>query len=79
MPAGDFVIPETRNFPIVTPDDIPAAVSSWGRYRGDVTFEQFKARLIALATRKGRAFVDALPQSWRDEMAQRVARALIRY
>lgn len=79
MPAGDFVIPETRNFPVVTPDDIPAAVSSWGRYRGDVSFEQFKARLIALATRKGRAFVDALPQSWRDEMAQRVARALIRY
>lgn len=79
MPAGDFVIPETRNFPVVTPDDIPAAVSSWGRYQGNVTFDEFKARLIALAQRKGRAFVDALPQSWRDEMAQRVARALIRY
>jgi hypothetical protein len=79
MPAGDFVIPETRNFPVVTPDDIPAAVSSWGRYQGNVTFDEFKARLIALAQRKGRAFVDALPQAWRDEMAQRVARALIRY
>jgi DNA-binding ferritin-like protein len=71
MPAGDFVIPETRNFPVVTPDDIPAAVSSWGRYQGDVTFEEFKARLIALAQRKGSEFVSALPQEWQDEMAKK--------
>jgi hypothetical protein len=64
MPAGDFVIPETRNFPVVTPDDIPAAVSSWGRYTGDVSFDEFKRRLIALAKRKGSAFVDALPAEW---------------
>lgn len=68
MPAGDFVLPETRNFPVVTPDDIPAAVSSWGRYQGPVTFEEFKRQLIALAIRKGREFYDALPQAWRDEM-----------
>lgn len=78
MPAGDFVLPDTRNFPIVTPDDIPAAVSSWGRYRGNATFEQFKQKLIALAVRKGPQFVAALPQAWRDEMAKRVARALVR-
>lgn len=76
MPAGDFVIPETRNFPIVTPDDIPAAVSSWGRYRGALSFETFKRRIIRLAQRKGAAFVAALPQQWRDEMetAQRAIR-----
>jgi hypothetical protein len=68
MPAGDFVIPETRNFPIVTPGDIDAAVSSWGRYEGDVTFETFKARLIALAVTKGPEFVERLPQAWKDEM-----------
>lgn len=64
MPAGDFVIPETRNFPVVTPDDIPAAVSSWGRYKGEVTFDEFKRRLIALAKRKGADFVAALPAEW---------------
>lgn len=80
MPAGDFVLPDTRNFPIITPDDVPAAVSSWGRYEGEATFEEFKAKLIALAKRKGSDFVSALPQEWRDEMAKSVrdfARQLI--
>jgi hypothetical protein len=80
MPAGDFVLPDTRNFPIITPDDVPAAVSSWGRYEGESTFEEFKAKLIVLAKRKGPDFVAALPQAWRDEMAKSVrdfARQLI--
>jgi hypothetical protein len=68
MPAGDFVFPDTRNFPIVTPDDISAAVSSWGRYGGTESFDSFKQKLIALAKRKGQNFVDALPQAWLDEM-----------
>jgi len=68
MPAGDFVFPDTRNFPIVTPGDISAAVSSWGRYGGAETFDSFKEKLIALATRKGQNFVDALPKAWLDEM-----------
>jgi hypothetical protein len=80
MPAGDFVLPDTRNFPIITPDDVSAAVSSWGRYEGESTFEEFKAKLIALTKRKGPDFVAALPQAWRDEMAKSVrdfARQLI--
>lgn len=80
MPAGDFVIPDSRNFPIITPDDVRAAVSSWGRYEGDVTFEQFKTDLIALAKRKGPDFVASLPKEWRDEMTKSVqdfARKLI--
>jgi len=68
MPAGDFVIPETRNFPIVTPEDVDAAVSSWGRYRGDVSFETFKDRLIQLALVKGEEFFSRIPQAWKDEM-----------
>lgn len=68
MPEDDFIIPETRDFPVVTPDDIPAAVSSWGRYRGDIDFETFKARLIALAQRKGPEFVAALPAEWLKEI-----------
>ena len=71
MPAGDFVFPETRNFPIVTPSDISAAVSSWGRYGGTESFDTFKQNLIALAKRKGQNFVDALPQAWLDEMTKK--------
>lgn len=68
MSDEDFIIPETRNFPVVTPDDIPAAVSSWGRYEGDITFEEFKSRLIALAQSKGPEFVAALPEEWLAEL-----------
>jgi hypothetical protein len=71
MPAGDFVFPDTRNFPIVTPGDISAAVSSWGRYGGTESFDTFKQNLIALAKRKGQNFVDALPQAWIDEMTKK--------
>lgn len=76
MPASDFVIPETRNFPVVTPDDVAAAVSSWGRYQGDVTFDEFKRRLIALAKRKGDAFVSALPDQWKAEMTKSLQNGL---
>lgn len=71
MPDSDFVIPETRNFPIVTPGDIPAAVSSWGRYRGPISFETFKRRIIEIATAKGPEFFARLPESWKLEIEQR--------
>jgi len=71
MPAEDFVFPDTRNFPVVTPSDIPAAVSSWGRYGGSETFETFKQNLIDLAKTKGQDFVDALPKEWLAEMQQK--------
>lgn len=62
---ADFVDPERRAFPIMTRQDVRDAVSSWGRYRGPLTFEEFKRRLIRLAKRKGLA--DALPAAWREE------------
>jgi hypothetical protein len=71
MPDSDFVIPETRNFPIVTPGDVPAAVSSWGRYQGPISFETFKRRIIELATAKGPEFFARLPESWKLELEQR--------
>lgn len=63
---SDFVIIENgkRKFPIVTPSDVSDAVSSWGRYKGPVTFAQFRKKLIRLARRKGPAFVAELPESW---------------
>lgn len=69
MPASDFVFPETRNFPIVTPGDVMPAVHSWGRYRGEKTFDEFKAALVALTKRKGEEFVARLPQAWREDTA----------
>jgi hypothetical protein len=71
MPDSNFVIPETRNFVIVTPDDIPAAVASWGRYRGPISFETFKRRIIELATAKGPEFFARLPELWKLESEQR--------
>jgi len=61
---SDFVFPKERKFPIVTAEDVPDAVHSWGRYKGPHTFAEFKARLISLCRRKGRAFVEALPKDW---------------
>ena len=80
MPDSDFVIPETRNFPIVTPGDIPAAVSSWGRYQGPISFDTFKRRIIEIATRKGPEFFARLPETWKLELEQRksYARELLR-
>ncbi len=80
LPDADFAIPSSRNFPVASPEDIADAVASWGRYRGDVSFETFKRNLIAIARRKGEEYVGMLPQSWKDEMEEAtksVARAIL--
>lgn len=79
LPDEDFAIPSSRNFPIDSPAAISDAVSSWGRYEGDVSFETFKRNLIAIAIRKGQDYVDALPQAWRDEMQKHIVMTAKRY
>ena len=79
LPDDDFVIPSSRNFPITSPQAVSDAVSSWGRYEGDVSFETFKRNLIRIAMRKGRDYVDALPQEWQDEMQKRIVAEAKRY
>lgn len=64
LAASDFVFGDERAFPIVTPGDVPDAVSSWGRYKGSHTFKQFRRALTALADRKGEAFAAKLPKEW---------------
>lgn len=64
LDTSDFVFPETRTFPVVTPPDVTAAVHSWGRYKGSETFDTFKANLTALAKRKGEPFAARLPAEW---------------
>lgn len=61
---SDFVFSDTRSFPIVTAGDVKDAVSSWGRYKGKHSFDEFKSRLTALAKRKG--FESSLPKEWKD-------------
>lgn len=79
LPDEDFAIPSSRNFPITSPTAISDAVSSWGRYRGDVSFETFKQNIIRIALRKGQAYVDALPQAWQDEMQKHIVMTAKRY
>jgi phage head maturation protease len=66
IPDEDFVDPDRRRFPIVTPGDVSDAVSSYGRAKPPIPFEKFKERLMAIARRKGPAFEKELPQSWKD-------------
>jgi hypothetical protein len=66
LDPADFVLPDEGDgkFPVVTPADVSDAVSSWGRYKGSTTFEEFKSKLIALCKRKGPSFTAELPDSW---------------
>ena len=50
---SDFVIPSERKFPIMTGQDVKDAVSSFGRYNGEMSYEEFKSKLVKVAKRKG--------------------------
>jgi hypothetical protein len=72
---ADFVDPDGRRFPIATCADIPDAVSSYGRADPKIPYAKFKARLTAIAKRKGCAA--SLPDSWKagEKMAALMASA----
>ena len=60
---SDFLDPKKRSFPVMSCKDVKDAVSSWGRYTGSMTFDQFKSKLIARANKLGCA--TSLPKSWK--------------
>src|SRR3989304_7212377 len=64
IPSSDFLDPQRRPFPIVTPKDVHDAVSSFGRAKPPIPFESFKSRLTSIAKRKGSECVSRLPDSW---------------
>jgi len=64
MDAQDFIDPDGRRFPIHSPGDVSDAVSSYGRAKPLIPMRKFKARLRAIARRKGPEFEAALPESW---------------
>lgn len=65
---SDFLFPETRSFPIVTPRDIPDAISNFGRMKEQISYDVFLAKLYKMAKRKGPEFVAALPKATKDKL-----------
>lgn len=67
LPESDFA-GKDRSFPIVTPGDVSDAAASIGRAGPDnYSTDQLKSRIIAIARRKGAAFVAKLPAAWRED------------
>lgn len=75
LDAQDFVDPVGRRFPIASCSDVQDAVSSYGRANPKIPYAKFKARLTAIAKRKGCA--DSLPDQWKaaEKMAALMAGA----
>lgn len=63
---SDFLYPEERSFPIVTPQDVSDAVHSFGRSKGK-NFDDFKKKLVRKARSKGPEFVSKLPSTIKEE------------
>jgi hypothetical protein len=62
---SDFLDPKRRSFPVMSAQDVKDAVSSWGRYKGSMTFDEFKAKLIKRAKKIGAE--DALPKTYTED------------
>lgn len=72
---SDFLFPETRSFPIVSPTDIPDAISNFGRMKGNMSYDAFLKKLYNMAKRKGPEFVAALPQATKDKLGLKIGKA----
>ena len=72
---SDFLFPATRSFPIVSPSDIPDAISNFGRMKGQMSYDAFLKKLYNMAKRKGPEFVAALPQATKDKLGLKTAKA----
>jgi len=64
---SDFLFPETRSFPIVTPQDVRDAISNFGRMKGNMTYDAFIKKLYKKAKSKGADFVAAIPEKTKKE------------
>lgn len=65
---SDFLFPATRSFPIVSPQDIPDAISNFGRMKGQMSYETFIRKLYNFAKKKGPEFIAAFPQATKDKL-----------
>lgn len=64
---SDFLFPEDRSFPIVSPSDIRDAISNYGRMSGKMTYDAFIKKLYQKAKSKGADFVAAIPEKTKKE------------
>lgn len=65
---SDFLFPQDRSFPIVSPQDVKDAISNFGRMKSSMSYEEFLKKLYNFAKKKGQAFVDALPQASKEKL-----------
>jgi hypothetical protein len=65
---SDFLFPSTRSFPIVTPQDIPDAISNFGRMKGQMSYDSFLKKLYNFAKKKGPSFVAAFPEASKQKL-----------
>jgi hypothetical protein len=65
---SDFLFPETRSFPIVSPQDVPDAISNFGRMKGQMSYDAFLKKLYTMVKRKGPEFVAALPEATKQKL-----------
>jgi len=64
---SDFLFPENRSFPIISPQDVRDAISNFGRMGGNMSYDAFIKKLYKKAKSKGQDFVDAIPEKTRKE------------
>lgn len=64
---SDFLFPETRSFPIVSPQDVKDAISNFGRMGGNMSYDEFIKKLYNKAKSKGSEFINAIPESTKKE------------
>jgi len=62
---SDFLDSKRRSFPVMSCQDVRDAVSAWGRYKGGMTFDEFKAKLTRRA--KSLGCEASLPDKWKEE------------
>ena len=62
---SDFLDPKNRSFPVMSCKNVSAAVSTWGMYKGPMSFETFKRKLTSRAKKLG--CEGSLPKNWKEK------------
>ena len=62
---SDFLDSTRRSFPVMSCKDVKDAVSTWGMYKGPMSFDAFKSKLKSRAKKLG--CDGSLPKSWDNE------------
>ena len=65
---SDFLFPETRSFPIVSPTDVPDAINNYGRMNGHMSYDTFLRKVYNFCKNKGPNFVSALPEASKEKL-----------